>query len=143
MAGTPFLTSEIVIGDLANKISIAGDGSMTFTDVYVPTVKLRDLFSGNVVLEPAVTVFVSDTDPSWVVQPINSYGQIFYKITINHNWDLTAVSDPNNMTPISTLTKIFDVDNKEIGVESIQCFANSVEIVVNKKITMKVAIKKI
>jgi len=143
MAGTPYLASEIIVGDLANKVSIASDGSMTFADAYVPTVKLRDILGGSVVLEPAITVFVSDTDPAWVAQPINSYNQIFYKITINHNWDLTAVSDPNNIAPISTLTKIFDTDNKEIGVESIQCFANSVEIIVNKKITMKVALKKI
>jgi hypothetical protein len=93
MAGTPFLTSEIVIGDMANKISIAPDGSMTFTDPYVPPIKLKDITD---LASPPLLVYVDETDAGWVALPVNSYGQILYKITITHNLGLSSMDDPNN-----------------------------------------------
>jgi hypothetical protein len=143
MPASSYLTSEITIGDLANKIGIASDGSMTFTDFYTPVVKLKDILGGSVVLDPALLVHIENTDASWVSQPANEYGQVFYKITINHNWNLTHALDTNNIMPIGVLVKIFDSNNFEIGVESIRCLTNTIEITVSKKITMKVAVKKI
>jgi hypothetical protein len=143
MSKQAFNTTELVIGDSANKISIASDGSMTFADNYVPTVKLKDILGGNVVVDPAILVYVEETDAEWTPLIANSYGQYFFKLTINHNWNLTNISDTNDIFPIGVLVKIFNEDNKEIGVESIQCFANKVEIISSKKLTMKVAIKRI
>lgn len=141
MAGSSYMASEIIVGDLANKIGISSDGSMTFTDPYVPTVKLKDIIGGEIVLEPALMVYVDSLE--WVAQPVNQYGQIFYKIVISHNWGYSNVDDVENILPIGALVKTFDENNKEVSVESIQCFANTVEIVSSRKMIMKVAVKKI
>lgn len=140
MAGAPYLVSEIIVGDLANKISIANDGSMSFTDPYVPTIKLKDILE---LTTPAITIYVDETDVGWAAQSVNSYGQTLYKISIPHNWGLTDINDSNNLLPITASVKVYDTDNKEIGVECIQCFANTVEITTTKKITIQVSIKKI
>lgn len=143
MTTQAFKTTELLIGDSANKISIASDGSMTFADSYTPTVKLKDILGGNVVIDPALLVYVEETDANWTPLIANSYGQYFFKLTINHNWELSNGGDTNNIFPIGVLVKIYNQDNKEISVESIQCFSNKIEIISSKKLTLKVAIKRI
>lgn len=136
MSRSTFLTSEIAIGDLANKISIAPDGSMTFTDPYVPPVKLKDLINGGTIISnPAMVVSISENDTLWQSLPANQYNQNFFKIRINLDWTVTEEAN----TGIS----ILDGNNNLITVENIKFFTDYVEITSTKKINMKVALKQI
>jgi hypothetical protein len=44
---------------------------------------------------------------------------------------------------MSASVKVYDTYNKEIGVECIQHFANTVEITTTRKLTLQASIKKI
>jgi hypothetical protein len=136
MSGSTFLASEIAIGDLANKISIAPDGSMTFTDAYVPTVKLKDLINGGTIISnPSMVVTIEQSDTNWVALSANQYNQNFFKISVPYDWTVTEEGN--------TGVTILDENNKVISVESIQLFTSHVEITTTKKLNMKVVLKQI
>jgi len=143
MSLLPFLASELVVGNPANKIAISNDGSMTFEDFYIPAIRLRDIVSGNVVIDPALLVYIANTDPSWVAQPATFFGQTFYKTVITHNWGLTAGSDSENILPIGVEVTVWDCNNKKITIDDIQAFPNTVELTLNKPKTIKVSVKRI
>lgn len=131
-----FLTSEIAIGDLTNKISIDSDGNMTFVDPYIGPVKLKDLINGGTIItNPAMIVSISETDTVWQQLPANQFNQNFFKFRINLDWTV----DEEAKTDIS----ILDENNNLMTVESVKFFTNYVEIITSKKLNMKVALKQI
>jgi hypothetical protein len=142
MSLTPFSTSEIIIGDTSNKIGISPQGDMTLSDPYVPLVRLRDLVSGNISIDPALMVFIENTDSGWTIY-FDSYGQVGYYITIPHNWQLTSINDTHNILPLGIQVNVYDSANKLILVDSVVPSANEVTLYLSRKTTIKVIIKRI
>jgi hypothetical protein len=142
MSLQPFSTSEISIGDSANKIGISPQGDMTLSDPYVSLVRLRDLVSGNISIDPALMVFIENTDSGWTSY-YDTYGQIGYYITIPHNWQLSTINDTNNIIPLGIQVNVYDSSNKLILVDSIVPSANDVTLYLSRKTTIKVIIKRI
>ena len=142
MSLQPFSTSEISIGDSTNKIGISPQGDMTLSDPYVSLVRLRDLVSGNISIDPALMVFIENTDSGWTSY-YDTYGQIGYYITIPHNWQLSTINDTNNIIPLGIQVNVYDSSNKLILVDSIVPSANDVTLYLSRKTTIKVIIKRI
>jgi hypothetical protein len=142
MSLQPFSTSEISIGDSTNKIGISPQGDMTLSDPYVSLVRLRDLVSGNISIDPALMVFIENTDSGWTSY-YDTYGQIGYYITIPHNWQLSTINDTNNTIPLGIQVNVYDSSNKLILVDSIVPSANDVTLYLSRKTTIKVIIKRI
>lgn len=142
MSIQPFATTEIIIGDTDTKISKSPQGDLVFKDSFIPGVNLRDLVSGNIVLDPALMVYIESTDSGWV-SFYDSYGQTFYKITIPHNWNLTSELDTNNILPTGVSVNAFDSNNKLIMVNSIEFFVNSITVSLSRKINLKLSIKRV
>lgn len=138
----PFSTSEISIGDTNNKIGISPQGDMTLSDPYVPLVRLRDLVSGNISIDPSLMVFIENTDSGWTSY-YDTYGQTGYYITIPHNWQLSTINDTNNIIPLGIQVNVYDSLNRLILVDSIIPSANDVTLYLSRKTTIKVIIKRI
>ena len=142
MSLQPFLTSEISIGDTSNKIGISTQGDMTFSDPYISLVRLRDLVSGNIAIDPSLMVFIENTDSGWTGY-YDTYGHPGYYITIPHNWQLSIINDTNNIIPLGIQTNVYDSSNRLILVDSIVPSVNDVTLYLSRKITIKVIIKRI
>jgi hypothetical protein len=136
-----YLTSELIVGKETNKISYSVDGSMVLSDPYA-SIKLKDLKSGSIVTDPALMVYIENDDPLWVTLSPNSYGQVLYKIAVTHDWELVDTSG-NNIAETGVQVKIFDENNKEITVESIQYYTNTIEITLTRKKNIKVTLKRV
>lgn len=124
-----FLTTGITIGRTSNRITAHTDGSMLFSDPYIPGVKLKDLLGGTVVIDPAIFVEVEITDYTKVIDN----GQTFYNISIPHDWGLCS--------PIVDVT-IWDQDDKMITVDTIQYETTYILIRTTVKEPIKVVLKK-
>jgi hypothetical protein len=134
MAGTPFLASEINIGDLANKISIASDGSMTFTDPYVPTIKLKDLsiinersarISGDAILQDQISDLASITGDYTLLTTTESIsGDLQSQIDSNSISINNLASITGNYTLLTTTESISgdlqsQIDSNSISINNL------------------------
>lgn len=111
----PFSATEIEVGREDNLIgSATDDGSMTFTDPIVGTIKLKDLLGLDIVINPGVTIAVETDDWTSVVE---ADGRTFYVVDVPHNF---GVSD------LSTIDVfLWDEDYKTISIEYAQQKTNT------------------
>lgn len=111
----PFSATEIEVGVANNLIGAAADdGSMTFTDQVVGTVKLKDLLNQEVVINPGVIISV-ETDDWTAVTEMD--GRTFYTVDVPHNF---------NVSDLSTIDAfLWDEEYKTISIEYVQQKTNT------------------
>jgi hypothetical protein len=128
------LTTGITIGRFGNTIKKHPDESMIFSDPYVPGVKLKDLFEGKVVIDPAIFVEVNSSDWIPFIANLGFTTQLQYNIEIPHDWNLCE--------PLLCVN-IWNTDNKEIRLNSVVFRENSIYLESTINMPIKVVLKRL
>lgn len=124
-----FKATKITVGREGNTISKHPDGDMLLTDAFV-SVKLKELFSGTVVIDPAIYVEIEETDWTEVIVD----GQTRYNVDIPHNWNIC-----NPLVAVET----WNMDNEQIQLNIVQFKTNSIFLQSTLDRPMKVVLKKL
>ena len=135
MAQPPLGTTSLIIDDPNVTITKTFAGDLFFRDNFVPGVKLQQLIGlvsgGPLVLDPALIVEVDVPDYTFIPSD-NTYA-----INIPTNFNL------NISEQIGIIVKVYDINNYEIGVDTIQALSNSIYMKVAFPETLFVVIKRV
>jgi hypothetical protein len=126
-----FKTSGISIDDTGVTITKHADGSLLFTDSYIPGVKLKDIIGGSVVIEPSVLVQIFPED--WTYDSESN----LYEVDVPNSFGLVGTQKAQ------VLVVTMDLDYSQIIMNSIQVKENSVFITSTDDIDMYVTMKRI
>lgn len=137
MSKNPFEVSSILIGRDGNTIAAYNDGSMVFSDRFVPLVRLSDLVAGTSSNIPAQVIDVATTD--WILDHTDTYnGRSFWKIYVP-------------FTGLSTLSKVLvncyqiiatsPEEVKQVTFDEVSVTGSSVKIVSTEKLHIYVTVK--
>lgn len=126
-----FKTSGIAIDDLNVKITKHPDGSMLFGDYFIPEIKLKDIISGAVIIDPSVLVQVEIAD--WVRNPATT----LYEVNVPHQYGLIGTQKAR------VLVVTMNLDYEQIIMDTVQVKENVAFITSTQNINMYVAIKRI
>lgn len=126
-----FKTSGIAIDDLNVKITKHADGSMLFSDNFIPGVKLKDILGGDVVVEPSVLVQLEVSD--WTY---DSETQL-YGVDVPHDFGLSGTQKAQ------VLIVTMNTDYEQIIMDTVKSKENSVFITSTEAIDMFVTMKRI
>lgn len=124
-------TNGVVITDVGVTITKHADGSLLFSDSWVPGVKLKDILGGEVVIDPSVVVQTEESD--WTYDSEEE----LYGIDVPHNFGLVG-SQKAQM-----LVVLMDLNYETIMVNSIKSKENSVFITATEPLDMYVTMKRI
>lgn len=131
MPQPPLGVSKIFIGSDNNTISRHADGSMLFSDPFVPGIKLKDLLGGTIIIEPSVLVIVETSD--WILDPVYH----LYAIDVPHSFGLVG----NQKAQVLTVT--MDSNFNQILMDTVQSKENSVYIRSTSPLDIYVSMKRI
>lgn len=126
-----FKTSGIAIDDLGVTITKHQDGSLLFTDSYIPGVKLKDIVGGTIVVEPSVLVHLISGD--WTYNSITN----LYEVDVPNYFNISGTQKAQ------VLVITMDTTYSQIIMNSITVKENSVFITSTSGIDMYVTMKKI
>jgi hypothetical protein len=130
MTENPLLTSEIEIGRKGNRVGTVNDGSMVFSDRFVPLVRLVDLVNNKLVIIPGtlIEVFV--------------FNRNFWKVDLP--FAHIHASDQNKiMVYISQVTSLSPLILENIDVNNTQILEDRIILSSSEKLHCYVNIKKI
>lgn len=126
-----FKISSVAIDDLNVTITKHADGSMLFTDNYIPGVKLKDIVGGEIIVDPSVVVQVEIAD--WTLDPET----LLYGVDVPNDFDLSGTQKAQ------VLVVTMNSDYEQIIMDTVQVKENSVFIKSTDAIDMFVTMKKI
>ena len=142
MSHEPLRTSECIIGRDGNKISFSNDGSMVFSDRFVPGVRLIDLLGGGGSGDTSVTVLINATD--WIFESHDPvYSRDFWSITLYYSVIQFNIqtTDPSKLE-VSTLliNSLSPISVEPIEFNSILIYGDRLKIISSKKVDSFVTI---
>jgi len=120
--------SSIVV-DGSTLINKGSDGSLTFSDVFVPGLRLKDIIAGSVVIDPSTLVQIDSSD--WVVDPVTT----MFALEVPHGWGLIGTE----LAQVSVM--FYDLSFNKIGMDY-QVQSNYVYLLSAVAINCYVAIKR-
>lgn len=126
-----FQTSGISVDDSNVTITRHADGSLLFTDSFIPGVKLKDIIGGTIIIEPSVIVQLFPVD--WTHNIISN----LYEVDVPNSFGLVGIQKAQVM--VVTM----DLSYSQIIMNSITVKENSVFITSTSNINMYVTMKRI
>lgn len=126
-----FKVSGIVIDDMNVKITRHADGSLLFTDNFIPGVKLKDIIGGDVVIDPSVLVQLESSD--WTYDS----GTELYGVDVPHDFGLVGTQKAQ------VLVVTMNLDYEQIIMDTVKVKENSVFITSTEDIDMFITMKRI
>lgn len=124
-------TDGIVISNLGVTITKHADGSLLFSDAFIPGVKLKDIVGGDIVIDPSVLVQLEVAD--W---------------TYDSEEDLYVVDVPHDFGLIGTqkaqvLVVTMNTDYEQIIMDTVKVKENTVLLKSTEALDMFVTMKRI
>lgn len=148
MANEPNQVTDIQIGRVGNHISLYNDGSMVFSDRFVPGIRLIDLLNGTGGGSgtPSLTIEVTSTD--WIFSSYDQvYNRNFWYIDILYTTLNMGIVAPGDLSRLLVgtfeVTNISPLNTEEIDFENVSFLTDRIRIISSGKIHCLVTVKKI